>query len=50
MRSSVIVFYPDGVSEPFTIELTDDTNRVLLVEIGPWLDQVTVSRQKVPAP
>jgi len=50
LRSSTIVFNPDGVSEPYTIELTDQSNRVFLLEIGPWLDQVTVSRQKVPAP
>jgi len=46
LRSTVIVFNPDGVSEPYTIELTDETQRVFLVEIGPWVDQVSVTRQK----
>lgn len=46
LRATTIVFNPDGVSEPYTIELTDQTARVLLVEIGPWVDQVTVTRQK----
>lgn len=46
MRSSFIIFNPDGVSEPYAIELTDQTQRVILVEIGPWVDQVTVTRQK----
>ncbi|MCX5769019.1 MAG: GspH/FimT family protein [Candidatus Hydrogenedentes bacterium] len=50
LRAPIIVFNPDGVSEPYSIELTDQSNRVFLVEIGPWLDQVTVSRKKEPAP
>lgn len=50
LRAPIIVFNPDGVSEPYFIELTDQSNRVFLVEIGPWLDQVTVSRQKEPEP
>ena len=50
VRSAVIVFNPDGVSEPYSIELADQTHRVFLVEIGAWVDQVTVTRQKEPAP
>ena len=42
LRAMVIVFKPDGVSEPYTLELKDKTDHVLLVEIGPWVDEVRV--------
>jgi hypothetical protein len=44
------VFKPDGVSEPYTIELTDEMDRVVLVEIGEWMDEVSVVRPKEPLP
>jgi Tfp pilus assembly protein FimT len=50
LRATPIVFKPDGVSEPYTIELTDEMDRVVLVEIGEWMDEVSVVRPKEPLP
>jgi len=46
IKKTVLIFEPSGVSAPYAIELTDDAGRVDAVEIGPWLDEVSVVQKK----
>ena len=42
-RARSVVFRPDGVSAPYTLELTDEMDRRARVKVGPWFDEVSVS-------
>lgn len=44
-RPDHLTFTPDGVSEPYVLELLDKMGRRARISIGPWVDEVDVTIQ-----